>query len=140
MSDGARYAVWAALDSANDTRNPAENDHYRGAFVVFARFAIICRDVRSPEATGYGSARPGNADHEGRQMAAKWLNLESNWGRRALSSVIAGQQCPVRDFQRWLSKQPALLRLILFLGPCDVAGDEGHDRDAETADQKLRQR
>jgi len=43
MSDGARYAVWAALDSANDTRIPAENDHYRGAFVVFARFAIICR-------------------------------------------------------------------------------------------------
>ena len=77
MSDGVRYAVWAALDSANDTRNPAENDHYRGAFVVFARFAIICCDVGSPEATGYGSTKPGNTDHEGRQMAAKWFNLEA---------------------------------------------------------------
>jgi hypothetical protein len=84
MSDGARYAVWAALDSANDTRIPAENDHYRGAFVVFARFAIICRDVRSPEATGYRSARPGNAAHEGRHMAAKWLNLESKWQRQCV--------------------------------------------------------
>jgi hypothetical protein len=45
MSDRARYAVWAALDSSNDTGIPAENDHYRGAFVVFARFAIICRDA-----------------------------------------------------------------------------------------------
>src|ERR1700734_4011147 len=71
MSDGARYAVWAALDSANDTLIPAENDHYRGAFVVFARFAIICRDARSPAATGYGSAKPGKAGHQGRQRATK---------------------------------------------------------------------
>jgi hypothetical protein len=29
------------------------------------------------EVTGYGSAKPGNAGHEGRQMAAKWFNFES---------------------------------------------------------------
>jgi hypothetical protein len=29
------------------------------------------------KATGYGSTKPGNADHEGRQMAVKWFNLES---------------------------------------------------------------
>jgi hypothetical protein len=36
-----RYAVWNALDSSNDIRIPAENDHYRGAFAAFAIFTII---------------------------------------------------------------------------------------------------
>jgi hypothetical protein len=65
MSDGARYAVWTALDSANDTGIPAENEHYRGVFVVFDRFAIICRAKRSLNATGSGSAWPENAGHPG---------------------------------------------------------------------------
>jgi hypothetical protein len=41
MSDGPRYAVWGALDSLNHIGILAENDHYRGAFAVFACFAII---------------------------------------------------------------------------------------------------
>jgi len=83
MSDSARYAVWAALDSANDTGIPAENEHYRGAFVVFACFAIICRAARSLNATGSVPRGRENVGHQGRQMAAKWLNLESKWQRRA---------------------------------------------------------
>src|SRR5579859_474866 len=34
----ARYALWGALDSANDRRIPAENDQYRGEFAVFWPF------------------------------------------------------------------------------------------------------
>jgi hypothetical protein len=30
------------LDSLNDREISAKNDHYRGAFAVFAAFAIIC--------------------------------------------------------------------------------------------------
>jgi hypothetical protein len=41
MSDSARYAVTAKLDSLNDIRILAENDHYHGAFASFARFAMI---------------------------------------------------------------------------------------------------
>jgi hypothetical protein len=41
MSDGPRYAVWGTLDSLNHIGILAENDHYRGAFAVFACFAII---------------------------------------------------------------------------------------------------
>jgi hypothetical protein len=37
----ARYAVWGTLDSLNDIGIPAENDHYRGAFAVFAHFGAI---------------------------------------------------------------------------------------------------
>src|ERR1700748_2641316 len=55
-------------------------------------------------------------------------------------SGIAGQHCAVGDFQRRLSKYPALQRLILLFGPGDVARDQRHDGHAETADQKLSQR
>jgi hypothetical protein len=41
MPDGARYAVWATLDSLNDTGISAENAHYRGALAVFAGSAIF---------------------------------------------------------------------------------------------------
>jgi hypothetical protein len=47
MPEDARYAVWDTLDSLNDIRILAENDHYRGAIAAFARFAIICRDQQS---------------------------------------------------------------------------------------------
>jgi hypothetical protein len=43
----ARYAVWGALDSSNDIRILAENDHYRGAFAAFACFATIYRGTRT---------------------------------------------------------------------------------------------
>jgi hypothetical protein len=66
---GARYAVWGALDSSNDIRILAENDHYRGAFTVFACFAIIWL-VR----------RWGSAGIPVPPMAARWLNLESKSG------------------------------------------------------------
>jgi len=33
--------VYDTLDSLNDIRISAENDHYRGAFAFFACFAII---------------------------------------------------------------------------------------------------
>jgi hypothetical protein len=41
MSDTARYAVKGKLDSLNHTGISAENEHYHGAFVVFAAFPII---------------------------------------------------------------------------------------------------
>src|ERR1700733_12276904 len=60
---GARYAVWGALDSSNDIRILAENDHYRGAFAVFACFPIIYRDARAQKAIGRCSPEPANAEH-----------------------------------------------------------------------------
>src|ERR1700736_2168141 len=43
MPERLRYAVWATLDSLNDTGNSAKNDHYGGAFTSFACFVVICR-------------------------------------------------------------------------------------------------
>src|SRR5580692_2933478 len=71
---GARYAVWGALDSSNDTGILAENDHYRGAFAVFACFAIIYRPVVRKRRS---VAVPQNQETLGR-WAAEWLNLEPN--------------------------------------------------------------
>src|ERR1700722_2031992 len=58
---------------------------------------------------------------------------------KTILSVIPSQHGAVGNFQRRFSKYPALQWLILLLGPCDVTGDQRHDRDAETANQKLRQ-
>jgi hypothetical protein len=38
---GARYAVCGKLDSLNDIRIFAENEHYSGAFGPFDTFAMI---------------------------------------------------------------------------------------------------
>jgi hypothetical protein len=59
MSDGARYAVNAMLDSLNDTGISAENDQYRGAFAVFACFDIILHSKRWQNADGSNFTKIG---------------------------------------------------------------------------------
>jgi hypothetical protein len=41
MPESTGYAGWGTLDSSKDISIPAENDHYRGAFALFADFAIF---------------------------------------------------------------------------------------------------
>jgi hypothetical protein len=43
MPEGIGYAGWGTLDSSKHISIPAKNDHYRGAFALFADFAIISR-------------------------------------------------------------------------------------------------
>src|SRR6185437_8932250 len=52
---GARYAVYANLDSLNDMGIPAENDHNRGEFSSFCRIWAPNR-----------ASRPGHAGQPGR--------------------------------------------------------------------------
>jgi hypothetical protein len=82
MSDSARYAVTVKLDSLNDIRILAENDHYHGAFAFFARFAMICRSEssqkcdlfqfywnRNPDVPSAGTSTRGSVSTEFQQVA-----------------------------------------------------------------------
>jgi hypothetical protein len=66
---GARYAVWSTLDSLNHNGISAENDQYRGAIAVFARFAIIWRGEDRKNTDDFNFIEPGVPDGTAPRMA-----------------------------------------------------------------------
>jgi hypothetical protein len=65
------------LDSLNDTGISAENDQYRGAFAVFARFDIIFRGNRWQNADGSNFVEQDLSPHT--PLWRRWSDAALRW-------------------------------------------------------------